>query len=76
MTIEREARYELHGIILNVKNRSKKRKSHRAICNIKNTRTLQYINVIHEEFAPEICNLKYTEMTFGSACIFETHKGK
>lgn len=41
MTIEREARYELHGIILNVKNRSKKRKSHRAICNIKNTRTLQ-----------------------------------
>lgn len=24
MTIEREARYELHGIILNVKNRSKK----------------------------------------------------
>lgn len=41
MTIEREARYELHGIILNVENKSKKRKPHQAISNIKIKRTLQ-----------------------------------
>lgn len=38
MIIEREVRYELYGIILNVKNRFKKRKFYWVICNIKNIR--------------------------------------